>query len=175
MNGPGSSQAGGPERAAAAAAAGSPAPRKRRSPFTVAALVALIASFAWLIWGGLNKNVVYFLEPHELLAKGASGMGVPVRLGGLVRAGSVKWDAATRDLQFDVTDTTGLVIHVKSTGVPPQMFRDGIGVVVEGKLDRDSVFDCTGLMVKHSNEYRAPKPGENPRNAYKSLMKVNGA
>ncbi|HVZ49098.1 MAG TPA: cytochrome c maturation protein CcmE [Gemmatimonadaceae bacterium] len=150
-------------------------PPRRRSPFTVAALVALIAAFAWLIWGGLNKNVVYFLEPHELIAKGPGGMGVPVRLGGLVRAGSVKWDAATRDLQFDVTDTTGMFIHVKSTGVPPQMFRDNIGVVVEGKLGNDRVFDCTGLMVKHSNEYRAPKAGEQPKNMYKSLMKGAGA
>lgn len=152
-----------------------PLPPRRRSPFTIAALVALIAAFAWLAWGGLNRNVVYFLEPHELLAKGTSGVGVPIRLGGLVRAGSVKWDADTRDLQFDVTDTTGTVIHVRSTGVPPQMFRDGIGVVVEGRLDANRVFDSTGLMVKHSNEYRAPASGGEPRNMYKSLIKSSGA
>jgi cytochrome c-type biogenesis protein CcmE len=134
-------------------------------------VAVLVAGFAWLIWGGLDKNVVFFLEPHELLAKGTSGVEVPVRLGGLVKAGSVKWNAETRDLRFEVTDTTAKVIAVKSTGAPPQMFRDSMGVILEGKLGRDGVFAATSLIIKHSNEYRAPKAGERPREMYKSIMK----
>ena len=49
---------------------------------------------------------------------------------------------------------------VRSTEVPPQMFREGIGVVVEGTFDKTQVFSSNRLMVNHSNEYRAPKPGE---------------
>jgi cytochrome c-type biogenesis protein CcmE len=50
------------------------------------------------------------------------------------------------------------------------MFRDGIGVVVEGRYHRPGVFESTSVMVKHSNEYRAPKPGEKPADMYRSLQ-----
>ena len=62
-------------------------------------------------------------------------------------------------LDFDVTDHQHL-IHVRSNGVPPQMFREGIGVVVEGTMVRGGYFQSDRLMVSHNNEYRAPKPGE---------------
>jgi cytochrome c-type biogenesis protein CcmE len=148
---------------------------QKRSKGPVIALVSvLVLAFGWLIWGGLDKNVVYFLEPHELLAKGTAGMNVPVRLGGLVRAGSVHWDSTAHDLRFDVTDTTQITIRVKSTGTPPQMFREGMGVILEGKLSGDTTFAATSLIIKHSNEYRAPKAGERPKEMYKTLFKGNG-
>ena len=62
-------------------------------------------------------------------------------------------------LDFDVTDRH-TTVHVKSDGVPPQMFREGIGVVVEGTMTRAGYFQSDRLMVSHNNEYRAPKPGE---------------
>lgn len=130
----------------------------------------IVAVFAWLLFGGLEKNVVFFLTPQELLAKGNEGVGVPVRLGGLVKPGSVKWDAQALDLRFTVTDGAREV-QVHSTGAPPQMFRDGMGVVVEGRVGRSGVFEATNLMVKHSNEYRAPKPGEEAHEKYKTLIK----
>ena len=130
----------------------------------------IVAVFAWLLFGGLEKNVVFFLTPQELLAKGTDGIGVPVRLGGQVKPGSVKWDAQSLDLRFTVTDGAR-EMQVHSTGAPPQMFRDGMGVVVEGRVGAGGVFEATGLMVKHSNEYRAPKPGEEAHEKYKTLMK----
>jgi cytochrome c-type biogenesis protein CcmE len=129
----------------------------------------IVAVFAWLLFGGLQKNVVFFLTPKELLAKGNEGVGVPVRLGGQVKPGSVKWNAQTLDLRFTVTDGAR-EMQVHSTGAPPQMFRDGMGVVVEGRVGTAGVFDATGLMVKHSNEYRAPKPGEEAHEKYKTLI-----
>jgi cytochrome c-type biogenesis protein CcmE len=129
----------------------------------------IVAVFAWLLFGGLEKNVVFFLTPQELLAKGTDGVGVPVRLGGQVKPGSVKWNAQTLDLRFTVTDgARDMPVH--STGAPPQMFRDGMGVVVEGRAGTGGVFEATGLMVKHSNEYRAPKPGEEAHEKYKTLI-----
>lgn len=129
----------------------------------------IVAVFAWLLFGGLQKNVVFFLTPKELLAKGNDGVGVPVRLGGQVKPGSVKWNAQTLDLRFTVTDGAR-EMQVHSTGAPPQMFRDGMGVVVEGRVGTAGVFDATGLMVKHSNEYRPPKPGEEAHEKYKTLI-----
>jgi cytochrome c-type biogenesis protein CcmE len=130
----------------------------------------IVAVFAWLLFGGLEKNVVFFLTPQELLAKGPDGIGVPVRLGGQVKPGSVKWNAQSVDLRFTVTDGKR-EIEVHSTGAPPQMFRDGMGVVVEGRVGTGGVFEASSLMVKHSNEYRAPKPGEDAHDKYKTLMK----
>ncbi len=140
----------------------------------LAAVGVLVIAFAWLIYGGLDSNVVYFLQPKELLAKGADGYDRPVRLGGQVKPGSVVWDDKALDLRFVVTDGTS-EIKVHSKGAPPQMFKDGQGVVVEGRYGRDGVFNSTNLMVKHSNEYKAPKSGERPSEMYKSLMKSSGA
>jgi cytochrome c-type biogenesis protein CcmE len=140
----------------------------------LAAVGVLVIAFGWLIYGGLDSNVVYFLTPKELLAKGAEGYNKPMRLGGQVKPGSVVWDEQKLDLRFAVTDGTG-EIKVQSKGAPPQMFKDGQGVVVEGRYGPDGVFQSTSVMVKHSNEYKAPAKGERPSDMYKSLMKSPSA
>ncbi len=141
-----------------------------KRPWVVGGAVVIVAVFAWLLFGGLEKNVVFFLTPQELLAKGNEGVGVPVRLGGQVKPGSLKWDAKALDLRFTVTDGAR-EMRVHSTGAPPQMFREGMGVIVEGRVGAGGVFEATSLMVKHSNEYRAPKPGEEAHEKYKTLIK----
>jgi cytochrome c-type biogenesis protein CcmE len=136
--------------------------------------VAIVGVFAWLLFGGLRDNVVFFVTPQELLAKQSEGVGVPVRLGGQVKPGSIDWNAQTLKLTFTVTDLARDV-SVRSTGSPPQMFREGMGVIVEGQLGANGVFEATNLMVKHSNEYRAPKPGEEAHEKYKTLIKQTSA
>lgn len=138
--------------------------------WVIAGAVVIVGIFGWLMFGGLEKNVVFFLTPQELLAKGSEGIGVPVRLGGQVKPGSMTWDAKTLDLRFTVTDGAREV-QVHSTGAPPQMFRDGMGVIVEGSYGQGGVFEATNLMVKHSEEYRAPAPGEEAHEKYKTLIK----
>ncbi|HSJ62728.1 MAG TPA: cytochrome c maturation protein CcmE [Gemmatimonadaceae bacterium] len=140
-----------------------------RRNWIIGGAVVIVGVFAWLLFGGLEKNIVFFLTPEELLAKGNEGVGVPVRLGGQVKPGSVQWDANTLDLRFTVTDGAGEV-NVRSTGAPPQMFRDGMGVIVEGRYGNGGMFEATNLMVKHSNEYRAPAPGEEAHEKYKTLI-----
>lgn len=141
-----------------------------RRRWAVLGLVVIVGTFAWLVYGGLDRNVVYFLTPAELLAKGSDAMDVPVRLGGQVKPGSVLWDERTLDLRFSVVEGEDEVA-VRSSGAPPQMFRDGMGVVVEGRFGRDSVFRSSNLMIKHSNEYRAPMEGERPQDMYRTLFK----
>ena len=144
--------------------------RKKRIGLLVGVIV-VFSSFAYLMYGGIGENLVYFLTPTELMARGTDAYGSPVRLGGQVVPGSVTWNAEALDLRFQMTDgkTAG---PVHSSGAPPQMFRDGMGVVVEGKLHKAGVFESDNLMVKHSNEYRAPTDGEKPSEAYKTLIQA---
>lgn len=132
--------------------------RPARSLAIGAALIAGVLGF--LVYQGLSNNLVYYITPSELAAKGPSAVGQPFRLGGQVRPGSVRWNAATQALRFVLQDPKG-AITVTSHGIPPEMFKAGIGVVVEG-TDRGSLFAATTLMIKHGSNYRAPKPGQTP-------------
>lgn len=145
--------------------------RKKRRPIgLIITAVIVLGGFGYLIYGGLGNNLVYFLTPGELLAKGDTVVDKPVRLGGQVVPGTVKWDPQQLELKFVMRDSKGTV-QVHSTKAPPQMFREGQGVVVEGKLTRAGTFEANNLMVKHSNEYKAPHAGEKPEEIYKTLIK----
>ncbi len=130
-----------------------------RKALTVALLLVAGGALAFIATADLGDNLVYYWSPSEMLAKGADARGATVRLGGLIEAGSIR--QAGLDLQFKVSDGTGSVL-VRSKGTPPAMFREGIGVVVEGSLQGDGTFACDRMMIKHDNEYRAPTAGEKP-------------
>ena len=148
--------------------------RMGRRLVLAAGIITLLSGFGYLLWGGIGESLVYFLTPTELEAKGADGYEVPVRLGGMVKAGTVEWDADALDLRFRLTDgEKELAVHAGAA--PPQMFREGIGVIVEGRLQQDGVFQATSLMVKHSNEYRPPHEGERPEQLYKDLIREGGS
>jgi cytochrome c-type biogenesis protein CcmE len=132
--------------------------RRRRKLITIVALAIAIGVLGFLAFGGIGENLVYYWSPTELIEAGDGAYGASVRLGGLVAAGSVS-RAAGSELVFAVTDGTSTV-PVRSNAVPPAMFREGIGVVVEGSYDASGVFTTQRLMVKHDNEYRAPGEGD---------------
>jgi|SRR5688572_19813018 cytochrome c-type biogenesis protein CcmE len=142
----------------------------KRTTGTIFGAVIVLAVFGYLIWGGIGGNLVYFLTPSELLAKGTTAYGSNVRLGGMVDSGSVRWDAKSLELRFRLKDETRTV-EVLSSGAPPQMFSEGIGAVVEGVWTPEGVFRSHNLMVKHDNQYRAPKEGEKPSEYYRELFK----
>lgn len=150
-----------------------PAPRPARRPLLLVGVAAVaLIGFGFVLVGGLDDNIVYFVTPTELMAKGADAYDAPVRLGGQVVPGSVAWNADALDLRFRMTDGEREV-EVHSSGAPPQMFRDGIGVIVEGHMTRAGVFESASLMVKHSNEYRAPPEGHAPEDVYRTLIREN--
>jgi cytochrome c-type biogenesis protein CcmE len=135
------------------------------------ALIVVLSSFGYLVYGGIGENLVYFVTPGELLAKGSQAYDKPIRLGGQVVPGTMQWDAAALDLRFTLQDEDGEV-RVHSTKAPPAMFREGQGVIVEGKLNRDGIFESSSVMVKHSNEYRPPEDGHpKPEDMYRSLIR----
>ena len=142
--------------------------------WAVLGVLAVATSIGMLVVGGLTENVVYFLTPSELVARGTDAVNQPLRLGGQVKSGSVSWDAEELDLMFTVRDSIGEV-NVRYTGAQPSMFREGIGVVIEGSMTGDGIFEATNLMVKHSNEYKAPHGDSIPATMYESIIRSGDA
>ena len=117
-------------------------------------------AFVVITAGGIGKNLVYYWGPTELRAAGDKAVGATIRLGGQVAEGSIVLGRGRLEPRVRRDRRQGGTVHVKSTGVPPQMFRERIGVVVEGTMTRAGYFEGKRLMVSHSNEYRAPGDGQ---------------
>lgn len=140
-------------------------PASRNRWIAVAALVVAGAGLSFIALGNMGDNLVYYWTPSEMLSQGDKAFGPTIRLGGVVQKGSIHWNAAHTALDFHVSDGKqdgATAVKVVAQEIPPQMFREGIGVVVEGTFDKSQVFTSNRLMVNHSNEYRPPKAGENP-------------
>jgi cytochrome c-type biogenesis protein CcmE len=143
-------------------------PIGRRRLFLVVALGVAPSALGVVAYGNIGENLVYYWDPTQLVAHGDDAVGAVVRLGGVVKPGTVNWQEAKNSLTFEVTDGVETV-KVEATGAPPQMFREGIGVVVEGSLTESGEFHSDRLMVKHSNEYRAPADGVAKTDLYKTV------
>jgi cytochrome c-type biogenesis protein CcmE len=141
-------------------------PEHRNRIILAVSLLVAGGGLAFISMGKLGQNLVYYWSPSETVAKGDKAYGATIRLGGVVQPASLQWDAAKTELRFRVADnhTPGAPsVAVIARETPPQMFREGIGVVVEGTYEKSHVFTARRLMVNHSNEYRPPKDGEKPR------------
>ena len=138
----------------------------RRAKFIGGGLV-IVAALAYLVYAGVSQSVVYFVTPSELSAAPVTGKAY--RLGGMVKPGSLQWDARSLDLSFTLSDGRASV-PVRHKGAPPDLFAEGRGAVVEGTWAADGYFRASLIMAKHSEEYKAPHdPGQA---AYKELMKT---
>ncbi len=129
--------------------------RGNRRLLLLAAGGAVAIALSVLAFGDVGENLVYYWSPSEVHEAGPEAIGASIRLGGLVEEGSVSRSGDGLTLEFTVTDGTSQ-IDVRTTAVPPAMFREGIGVVLEGTMGQDGQFATSRLMVKHDNEYQAP-------------------
>ncbi|MDP1822026.1 MAG: cytochrome c maturation protein CcmE [Archangium sp.] len=148
-------------------------PETRNRLIALGAILVAGGALAWIAFGNIGENLVYYWKPSEMVAQGDKAYGATVRLGGVVVPGSVVFNADRTALTFKVADThaaDAVKVTVKSEQTPPQMFREGIGVVVEGAFQADQVFRTNRLMVNHSNEYRAPTDGGMPTEAWKQSI-----
>lgn len=139
----------------------SDAMRRRTRWFMLGAFVVAAIAFAIIAASGINKNLVYYWTPSDLRANGDKAFGATIRLGGMVAPGSIH-KLGGSNVEFEVHDGAAS-IPVKTTSVPPQMFRENIGVVVEGTMIHgtggNNYFQSSRLMVSHNNEYKAPAKG----------------
>ena len=134
----------------------------------VASLLVAGAALAFVSFGNIGENLVYYWNPTQLVEAGDKSIGATIRLGGVVKGGTVDWQPDEEALAFVVSDGTEEV-SVECSGAPPQMFREGIGVVVEGTMTQGGVFKSSRLMVKHSNEYKAPQEGASVEDLYETV------
>lgn len=138
----------------------SDAMRRKTRLFMIGAFAVAAIAFAVIAASGINQNLVYYWTPSDLRANGEKAYGATIRLGGMVAPGTIK-NAGGSNVEFIVHDGSAR-IPVKTSTVPPQMFRENIGVVVEGTMVRgpgSGHFASNRLMVSHNNEYKAPEAG----------------
>lgn len=123
--------------------------KQRRTAFILTGLVILGVAAA-LVLTALRDTIVFFYTPTEVAEKKVSP-GVRFRLGGLVAEGSVIRNEGSR-VRFKVTDTER-TLDVAYTGILPDLFREGQGVVTEGKLTADGHFEADTVLAKHDENY----------------------
>jgi len=112
----------------------------------------ILVGLGYLIFGNFGANLVYFATPSEVLAFTPDRYGKTVRVGGMVVKGSLKTKPATLKMTFDLTDGVG-TIPVAFEGVPPDLFKEGQGAVVEGHWSDARTFYARTIMAKHSEDY----------------------
>jgi cytochrome c-type biogenesis protein CcmE len=119
----------------------------------VLALVALAAIIGagLLAASALKDEAAYFYAPADVKAKGVEP-GKAIRLGGMVVKGSLKRAADGVTIRFDVTDGKA-VVPATFSGIAPDLFKEGSGVVAEGSFDRTGTFIATNLLAKHDERY----------------------
>jgi cytochrome c-type biogenesis protein CcmE len=120
----------------------------------VASIVAGVGLAAWLGAQAFRSNVMFFFDPSQIVA-GEAPSGERFRLGGMVEKGSVVKTAGTLDIQFLVTDFKHTV-PVKYSGILPDLFREGQGVVAHGRL-KDGTFVADEILAKHDEKYMPPE------------------
>ena len=128
------------------------------------------SKLAWIVGGGIivvaalsiyfisvPDNLVYFYTPDEAVAKAAELAGKTVRIGGMVKVGTVVKKPEVPLVTFTLWDMKGHELNVSYQGLPPDMFKENQGVVVEGRLTPGgTAVVANNLMVKHSEEYKKP-------------------
>jgi cytochrome c-type biogenesis protein CcmE len=141
-------------------------PRHKRIALALG-VVAILGGVVALVLSAFQSNLVFFYSPSQIASKEAP-LGRTFRLGGLVEAGSVKRDGVL--VNFKVTDTAQ-VVPVRYSGILPDLFKEGKGVVAQGQL-RDGVFEAKEVLAKHDENYMPPEAAEALKNAAKSNEKT---
>ena len=124
---------------------------KKRGAIVAGGVIAVSVAAA-LVLNALNSNIALYVTPSEVAA-GKSPKGLAFRIGGMVKEGSVRRDNLT--VHFVVTDTVK-EIPVAYTGILPDLFKEGKGAVVQGKLGPDGNFAASEVLAKHDENYMPP-------------------
>jgi cytochrome c-type biogenesis protein CcmE len=144
--------------------------RHKRGLLIAAGVVALAVA-AGLVLSAFQKNLVFFFTPSQVVAREVP-VGKPFRIGGMVAERSLQRDPDGLTVRFLVTDTVKSV-PVMYTGILPDLFKEGQGVVAQGRVGEDGVFVATEVLAKHDENYMPPEAAhavEQAQNAQKTLI-----
>jgi len=128
--------------------------RKKRRMYVLGLALLGLGTATALTMAAFEDNIVFFYSPSDLAAKPPGDRSV--RIGGLVEEGSVEKAAEGLTVRFRVTDLAQSM-PVTYTGIVPDLFREGQGVVAEGKLGPDGVFVARELLARHDENYMPPE------------------
>lgn len=131
-------------------------PKHQRMVLVALAIVAVLAAVLLAMWG-LKDRAAYFYTPADIAA-GAATSGKAMRLGGMVERGSVRKDSDGLTTRFTVEDGEARV-PVAFRGILPDLFREGSGVVAEGRLTDGGLFVADNILAKHDERYMPPQLG----------------
>ena len=131
-------------------------PRRRQRLAAVAFVLGGVAATAALVLFALEENANLFYEPAKVVG-GEAPIGVTIRAGGMVAANSVAHDDTGLGVRFTLTDHRGHDFPVAFTGILPDMFREGQGTLVTGRLDADGLFHAEEVLAKHDENYMPPE------------------
>jgi cytochrome c-type biogenesis protein CcmE len=129
--------------------------KRRRLYFVLLGLIGLGTASA-LMLTAMEDNIVFFFSPSEMKER-AVAPEQRLRVGGLVEQGSVLKTGET--VRFTVTDNAER-LTIQYTGILPDLFREGQGIVAEGKMSRDGVFMASDVLAKHDENYMPPEVAE---------------
>ena len=142
-------------------------PRHRRFAWIAAGLAVLGVAVA-LVLNAFQSNLVFFFSPTDVVENKAP-QGRTFRIGGLVEERSVKREGVT--VRFNVTDTAK-TIPVVYTGILPDLFKEGKGVVAEGTIGEDGLFNASQVLAKHDENYMPPEAAHALEQAAKAQQTV---
>jgi cytochrome c-type biogenesis protein CcmE len=146
-------------------------PRHKRAALIGTGLVVLAAAVT-LVLTAFQQNLVFFFTPSQVAANEAP-VGKAFRIGGMVEEGSLKRGGDGLTVQFMVTDTAKS-IPVKYTGILPDLFKEGKGVVAQGRLGPDGVFQATEVLAKHDENYMPPEAAHALEQGAKAQKTIKG-
>lgn len=115
-------------------------------------IALILVGLGYLALGNFGQNLIYFFTPSEVIALSPDYYGKKVRVGGMVVKQSVKIVPNSLEMSFELTDGAA-TIPVSFTGIPPDLFKEGQGAVVEGYWDASRRFHSNMIMAKHSEDY----------------------
>lgn len=140
-------------------------PRHKRIAIIVSAL-GVLGTAAVLVLNAFQSNLVFFFSPSQVVANQAP-QGKAFRIGGLVEVGSVKRQDDGLTVRFRVTDTAQ-TMQVEYSGILPDLFKEGKGVVAQGQLGSDGIFHANEVLAKHNENYMPPEAAHAIQQAQKA-------
>lgn len=143
-------------------------PVRKKRLLVIVIILTLLGTAVGLVMYALQQNINLFYSPSQIAA-GEAPYNANIRAGGMVVEGSVVRHPETLVVFFDVTDFQHKM-RIEFSGILPDLFREGQGIVAQGKLNPDGVFNATQVLAKHDEKYMPPEVNEALENAQSASL-----